>query len=80
MIKEAKAALKKAIEEAQATGSSPEEVDKADAVVAASKTLSDANAALTAIQAKDETAYVRESALKEAQANYDTAKYQMQMN
>ena len=78
VIKEAKAALKKAKEEAQATGSSPEEVDKADAVVAASKTLSDANAALTAIQAKDETAYVRESALKEAQANYDTAKYQMQ--
>lgn len=78
VIKEAKVALKKTKEEALSTGSSPEEVDKAEGVIAARQTLSDANAVLTAIQAKDETAYMREAALKEAQANYDSAKYQMQ--
>lgn len=78
VIKEAKVALNKAKEDAKAKGLAGEEVNNSESVVTASGKLDDANSALKAIQAKDETAYVRESALKKAQASYDSAKYQMQ--
>lgn len=78
VIEEAKTALKSAKEKALSSGTPEEDLAKDQGVITAQTTIDTETAKLAAIEAKDETAYVREAALKEAQANYDAANYQMQ--
>jgi mono/diheme cytochrome c family protein len=73
VINEAEVAYEEAKEEAIATGTDPKKVDEQDSVKAAKATLTEAKAALKAIEAKTEMDYIREAALVEAQAAVDTA-------
>lgn len=72
-IKVAEEALKKAKEDAIATGMEPSKVASAEPVVAAEKTLATEKLALVSIEAKSETQYIREAAIAEAQESVNSA-------
>ena len=78
VIAEAKATLKAAESDAIGNGYPVDKVPLNPAVITAQQGVDAEKAKLKAIQAKDETAYIREEALSEGQTNYDTALYQMQ--
>ncbi len=77
-IDTAKTAVNDAKEDALSKGAPKEALNKIQTVITANEALAEENLKLKAIEAKDETAYVREVALAKAQENYDTAKYQAQ--
>lgn len=72
-IAEAKTALKEAKEKALEGGSGPDEVKNDEGVIAAQKTLDEANATLKEIESKTETQYMREAAITEAREAVATA-------